>query len=233
MVRPHVYIEPLDAAKRYLLQINPDGKLFAGRRVLDIGCGTGSYSHLILKSGGAEVVGIDAEALNIHIARQRFNEKGLKFRHSALEHFNDPFGFDVVFARGVIYYFATPALFLALIDSLLIPGGILLVTFIEKKASNSIANVFKKLTSRVPESLQPALVAHLSLAYMVLQKLDYRKTMDFRTVQGKMNTIFHPAQFLSTPIEAETALMQHRFDVIRQFERFKTDFTLLARKRHV
>jgi phosphoethanolamine N-methyltransferase len=58
-----------------------DGRDIEGTEVLDIGCGIGGVDLLLIERfGAARVVGIDVEADNLALARNRAAEKGLAER---------------------------------------------------------------------------------------------------------------------------------------------------------
>ena len=74
-----------------------------GKKILDLGCGTGIYAR-ILKKRGAKVQGIDISPKMIEIARQ--NVKGVDFRIGSV--YNLPYKsgtFDIVLASLVVHYF--------------------------------------------------------------------------------------------------------------------------------
>jgi SAM-dependent methyltransferase len=84
--------------------VNFDG--YAGRRVLDVGCGAGTDLARFAK-GGAIVSGVDVSASAVALARQNFAQQGLEadLREADGEHLPyDDETFDLVFAHGVVQY---------------------------------------------------------------------------------------------------------------------------------
>ena len=74
-----------------------------GKKILDLGCGTGIYTK-ILKNRGAIVSGIDLSPKIIGIAKK--NVKGIDFRVGSVSKLPYEFGtFDMVLASLVINYF--------------------------------------------------------------------------------------------------------------------------------
>lgn len=87
-----------------------------GKRVLDIGCGSGHYEVEYAKRGAAEVVGIDFAPQMLELARDLTTREGVADRCSFVQgDFTEyPFErrFDVVLAIGVFDYVAEPLPFL-------------------------------------------------------------------------------------------------------------------------
>ena len=83
--------------------------LWAGKRVLEIGCGIGSDAEEFAKHG-AEYVGIDLSDQSLVLARQRFEVLGLdgEFHHidvSDIDALSTLGKFDLVYSYGVIHHF--------------------------------------------------------------------------------------------------------------------------------
>jgi 4-hydroxy-2,2'-bipyrrole-5-carbaldehyde O-methyltransferase len=106
------------------------------RRVLDVGCGTGSYLIHAAAAAGSELtgLGVDRDAAAVELARRRLAEAGLAerfpVRHADIRTLGLPAAsFDLVLLFQNIYYFAEderPAL-LRRLRELLVPGGALLL----------------------------------------------------------------------------------------------------------
>jgi 2-polyprenyl-6-hydroxyphenyl methylase/3-demethylubiquinone-9 3-methyltransferase len=107
---------------------------FEGLRLLDIGCGGGLLSEPMARLG-AEVVGVDAAAGNIPVARLHAEQSGLAVDYrvgtaEALAAAGE--SFDVVLAMEVIEHVADPAAFLAACRALLKPGGLMIASTINR-----------------------------------------------------------------------------------------------------
>ena len=98
---------------------------YAGRRVLEVGCGAGTDLARFAK-GGALVSGVDLSASAIALARQNFEQQRLQgdLREADAEHL--PFAndtFDLVYAHGVVQYTTNPQRLADECRRVLKPGG--------------------------------------------------------------------------------------------------------------
>jgi 2-polyprenyl-6-hydroxyphenyl methylase/3-demethylubiquinone-9 3-methyltransferase len=106
----------------------------AGLRLLDIGCGGGLVAEPLTRLG-AEVVGLDATARNIEVARLHAEESGLAidYRHGAAEDLADGReAFDAVLALEIVEHVASLEAFVAAAASLVKPGGLLVVATLNR-----------------------------------------------------------------------------------------------------
>ena len=99
---------------------------FKGLRILDIGCGGGLLCEPMARLG-ATVVGADAAAGNIPVAKLHAEQSGLEidYRHitaEALAGANEKF--DVVLNMEVVEHVASPPAYLLACQQLLHPGGL-------------------------------------------------------------------------------------------------------------
>jgi 2-polyprenyl-6-hydroxyphenyl methylase / 3-demethylubiquinone-9 3-methyltransferase len=107
---------------------------FAGLRLLDIGCGGGLLSEPMARLG-AEVVGADAAARNIPVARLHAAQSGLAidYRHTTAEALAEAGErFDVVLNMEVVEHVADPQAFLATCRELLEPGGLMVCSTLNR-----------------------------------------------------------------------------------------------------
>jgi len=83
---------------------------FRGKRVLDVGCGDGTYTLELLSQGhAASVHGIDHAERAVELGRTRAANKALTFSSGSAEAL--PFGddsFDVAHLRGVLHHLDKP-----------------------------------------------------------------------------------------------------------------------------
>lgn len=98
------------------------------RRILDLGCGNGALSHHLQRQG-FQVVGCDADAGGIAIARQ--GNSGAEFRQLSM--YQPPAvlgetGFDAVVSTEVIEHLYHPSALPGFASSVLKPGGHLILT---------------------------------------------------------------------------------------------------------
>ena len=104
------------------------GVELAGRRVLDVGCGTGFFTAFYLQRGAA-VTGIDIAPTSIERLSRRHPEA--TFVLADVSEHDVPTGFDVVNAFDVLYHITDEARWTAALARLgraVRPGGVLLFT---------------------------------------------------------------------------------------------------------
>ena len=102
---------------------------WAGKKVLEIGCGIGTDTINFARAG-AHVVAVDLSSESIAVAKQRAKVMGvldrIEFVHSNAEHLDEVLAgcqFDLVYSFGVIHHSPFPEQILAAAHRLLVPGG--------------------------------------------------------------------------------------------------------------
>src|SRR4051812_37630436 len=100
-----------------------------GKRILDIGCGSGGIAlHLIERHGAGHVTGFDVEGPVIAAARERARSKGLATRAAFVHGPPGPLpfadaSFDVVFSKDALLHLADKDVLFREIFRLVKPGG--------------------------------------------------------------------------------------------------------------
>lgn len=114
---------------------------FEGLRLLDIGCGGGLLSEPMARLG-AEVVGADAAARNIPVAKLHAEQSGLEidYRHCAAEDIDD--AFDIVLAMEIIEHVADPQGFTDTCARLLKPGGLMICSTLNRNPKSWLMAIF-------------------------------------------------------------------------------------------
>lgn len=111
---------------------------FASLRILDIGCGGGLLSEPMARLG-AEVIGADAAARNIPVARIHAEQSGLEidYRHCSAEDLvTQGERFDVVLNMEVVEHVADPLAYLTACHDLLKPGGLMICSTLNRNAKS-------------------------------------------------------------------------------------------------
>jgi len=109
-------------------------KPFEGLRILDIGCGGGLLCEPMARLG-AEVVGADASATNIEVARLHAAESGvaIDYRAETAEALSEQGEkFDIVLNMEVVEHVADVDLFIEKCAEMLKPGGLMFVATINR-----------------------------------------------------------------------------------------------------
>lgn len=109
-------------------------QVMAGLRILDIGCGGGLLSEPLARLGG-DVVGADASATNIEIAKLHAEQSGLAIDYRAvpaedLAAANETF--DVVLALEIVEHVPDMPAFIDVCAGMLRPGGLMVVSTINR-----------------------------------------------------------------------------------------------------
>lgn len=134
-----------DGDLRTLHDINParvalvdDWVGLAGKRVADVGCGGGLLSEA-MAGRGAVVTGLDLSAEALAVARLHLHESGVQgvsYRECSAGELADdePGSFDVVTCMELLEHVPDPAALLGDCARLLVPGGSLVVSTINRGA---------------------------------------------------------------------------------------------------
>lgn len=110
---------------------------FAGKRVLDVGCGNG-YVLSRYSMAGARTTGVDLTEAGVTLSRQRFQHAGLPGSFSQGNAEQLPFAdesFDCVCSMGVLHHTPDTARAVAEVHRVLRPGGRLIVMFYHRNSA--------------------------------------------------------------------------------------------------
>jgi ubiquinone/menaquinone biosynthesis C-methylase UbiE len=113
---------------RYALTFDCLGDLH-GKRVLDVGCGSGPYIVEALKRGALQVTGIDAAPRMLDLARQRAVQQRMENRVELIEGYfpetcpDEPF--DAAIVMGVMDYIMDAPAFLQALRSVVTEAAVI------------------------------------------------------------------------------------------------------------
>ncbi len=136
---------------------------FAGRRVLEVGCGMGTDGAQFAIAG-AHYVGVDLTDAAIGLARENFAVRGLAGDFVATNAERLPFGensFDHVYSFGVIHHTTEPAAAFSEIYRVLKPGGTVTVMLYNRTSVNYYLEI------QVLRKLGRALLRHSSAPHLM------------------------------------------------------------------
>jgi len=117
-----------------------------GKKVLEVGCGLGSHSEQISKSG-ASLTAIDLSNTSVEATKRRFNIKSLNGKILKADAENLPFednAFDIVWSWGVIHHTPNTEKCAEEIERVLKPNGELRIMLYHKSSLYSWLNVYLK-----------------------------------------------------------------------------------------
>ncbi|MCH8500342.1 MAG: bifunctional 2-polyprenyl-6-hydroxyphenol methylase/3-demethylubiquinol 3-O-methyltransferase UbiG [Aliidiomarina sp.] len=138
---------------RPLHQINPlrvqfidqHGQGFAGRKILDVGCGGGILTEAMAKAG-AEVTGIDMSPDALNVARLHALESGLTIDYQQItaEAFaaENPEQYDIVTCLEMLEHVPDPAAVIAACAQLVKPGGRVVFATLNRTLKAKLLGVF-------------------------------------------------------------------------------------------
>lgn len=210
MKTEHIYIEPRDVAKRHIQALQAAGLNFSGKKILDLGCGTGTYTRLMAEQGAALVIGVDKILGNVKLARQINSASNIKFICADIEDWKIQDQFNFIFLRATIYYLKTDLEeIISNIVVMLAPGGDLFITFMNSNPRAVLINTIKKCAAYVPEVFHPFVRSLFTTIYYCLVSLVDQRKPNWKVIKNKMNTIFFPLKHLIDPSAASRILSGH------------------------
>ena len=126
------YLEGLPEQSHHLLILGYLMKLRGGRRVLDVGCGTGTLPELGRHFSLSECVGLDSSDVAIARARQRFKSNPatfpVRFEVADFEQFASTGRFDAIVFNESLTHARDPVVVLERFRDLLVPGGVFVIS---------------------------------------------------------------------------------------------------------
>lgn len=131
---------------------------FAGKTILDAGCGMGRNSYWPLSYGAREVVAFDFDERSVKRARETLSKyHNVRVELSSIYDINFINQFDIAMSIGVIHHLRDPQRALANMVRALKPGGCLLVWVYGYEGNEWVVRfvdpVRKNITSKLPVGL--------------------------------------------------------------------------------
>jgi len=138
---------------------------FAGRRVLDVGCGAGRYMELFADAG-AEIVGVDLSRASEVAWRNVGRRPGAHVAQA--DALQLPFceaSFDLVFSIGVLHHTPAPEQATRTLARLVRPGGVLAIWVYARSPlawADRLDGIYRGLTRRISDDVLFGL-AHVAI----------------------------------------------------------------------
>jgi SAM-dependent methyltransferase len=161
---------------------------FAGKRILDAGCGTGRHTFHLARSGAGEVVAMDfSQAIEV-AARNNRDNANTHFVQADIYH--PPFppdSFDFIYSLGVLHHLPDPEKGFRTLLPLLRAGGymnIYLYWNLEgetawRRAALSVVTGVRRVTTRIPHTLLKKLSWLIAAGFQVAFVLPSRVLAHF------------------------------------------------------
>jgi SAM-dependent methyltransferase len=168
---------------QFLDWLHPIGRdFFAGKRVLDAGCGTGRHAYFAAQYGASEIVGLDlSEAVE---TARRVLEPFDSAEVVQGDLLRPPFrtaaeggGFDFVYSIGVLHHLPDPLAGFRSLLRFVRPGGTIAVWVYGHENNGFVRNVvepLRRVSTRMPPSLLRGLAWPLGAAFHGVAKGVYR-----------------------------------------------------------
>lgn len=97
---------------------------FAGKRVLDLGCGYGWHCLYAMEQGAAAVTGVDISQKMLDIAKEKTHDSRVRYLQMAMEDIDFPdSSFDIVLSSLALHYVPDFGAIVRKIHACLAPGG--------------------------------------------------------------------------------------------------------------
>lgn len=141
---------------------------FAGRRVLDAGCGMGRNSYWALVWGAAEVTAFDADVRTVDAAKRnlaRFPNAKVILRDIYDIDWEDRF--DIAFSIGVIHHLANPLAAVRRLVAAVRPGGKVLVWVYGYEGNEILVRYVSPFREAFTSHLHPRLLHVLAYAVSI------------------------------------------------------------------
>lgn len=141
---------------------------FAGKKVADIGSGTGRIVRMLLNAGAREVIAVEpsADAFNTLLANTREQAEKIQFLNATGEELQADLDLDYVVSIGVIHHIPEPDKTVVACLKALKPGGRCLFWLYGWEGNEAylrIAQPLRKITTRMPHALLSVLSHILNL----------------------------------------------------------------------
>ena len=172
---------------------------FAGRDVLDAGCGMGRHALFAARYGARSVLAVDQSSLAVHAAHELLADvPGVRVERRSIYDLSIKRAFDLVFSIGVLHHLEHPRLALEKLYETLRRGGRLVVQVQGYEGNEDWVRVFRRV-HRVLRLLSPRTVH--ALAYLLSAPLYLGLPLPWR----RSETLARAAQLPFRPLHASVS----------------------------
>lgn len=190
-----------------LAQLGYSEKKFAGKALVDVGCGNGVISNLFSQFG-SNVVGLDINFAIVRAAKHFKQNKKLHFVQGSA--FHPPFKkgiFDIVYSTGVLHHtYNTKKAFFSMSDLCKNGGRIYIWLYGDYrgfiKAFNIATNSIRLVVSRLPSRIQNFVIKTMAVFYGIAHGHMRKFFMESKTINYNRNQLIHAVRDRFTPVYA-------------------------------
>ncbi len=153
------------STENFYLRFGSSPETFQGKRVLDVGIGTGRYADVALRAG-AEVWGIDL-SYAVEVAQRNLSHfPNLHLAQADVFHLPfPPESFDIIYSFGVLHHTPDPRKAFDGLIKLLKPNGLICITVYPDYGMYHTSQYLRKLTTRLPNTVLYTLTTCITLAF--------------------------------------------------------------------
>lgn len=221
-----------------------------GKRVADIGSGTGRIVNMLLDAGAQHVIAVEPSAAFDVLRANVRNPDAVTMLHATGERLPPSDDLDLVVSIGVLHHIPNPAPVIRAAYTALRPGGRLLAWLYGREGNEAyltIAEPLRAITRRLPHpllagvvwTLYPVLAVYIALAHRLKVPLhDYlNKYLGKLSREQRLLVMYdqlNPAYAkYYTRVEAQTLLETSGFTNVRVHHRHGYSWTVIGEKPQV
>jgi SAM-dependent methyltransferase len=190
-----------------------------GKDVLDIACGTGYGSALLLEAGAASVTGMDISEEALRFAREKYGRDGITFRQRDVCSLESPDSFDFIVSFETLEHVSQYREALRQLHLALRPGGTLILSTPNRRITSPFARTLADKPANpfhtqefVPEEVRSLIIdAGFQPQYLSLFGQRQQRYFSGRLLRALYKLFFDPSHRSSLSVMPVTVLHPRYF----------------------